>query len=173
MHYTFLDFLCSAFVPVVFTQVTTSAANNIHTGFIAVATVWTIPFKVVVAKDFAFVTTFHTVVKFCVHLCILHIFVHVFDECKDNFRVLCKVWKFNVTDCTTAGNRMELAFESEFFKSVNFFTYKNVVAVCKTVAVCNAFDNTKTALEAFCKTFVICALTIFLTCSNIPSWFLQ
>ena len=100
MHYSFLDFLCSALVPVVFAKVAAGTAYNVHTGFVPVAAVWTVPFKVVVAEDFALVAALHTEVQLCVHLGVLHVFVHILDKGKDNLRILCKVWQLYIADCT-------------------------------------------------------------------------
>ena len=46
---------------------------------------------------------------------------------------------------------LELCLEAKLFKCINLFRYVNVVAVCDIALVCNAGDDTETALETLSK----------------------
>lgn len=83
MKHPFLNFLSSALIPELSSDISTGSSCNIHLILITVAAVRTLPHKLAVIVndlDFSVITANLTVVALCVKLCIHNVIVNELDN---------------------------------------------------------------------------------------------
>ncbi len=97
---SFLDFLCSALIPVLGADVAAGSSRDVHRGLVGVAAVRAFPDELVSFvrhdSDFAGVAAFLAAVALCVQLGIHYVVVDVLEQCHDSRNVVLHVRNFNI-----------------------------------------------------------------------------
>ena len=154
MHHAFLDLLCTALVPELSADVTTSAACYVHFILILVAALGAGPHKLTVLLanfDFTIPPANLAIITFCVEFRIHDIVINKFDNLQNRFQIVLHVGDLHVADGPAGGESLELGFEFQLFKGVDGLRHMNVVAVGDVPFIGHALDNAEPTLQAFGK----------------------
>lgn len=109
------DFLGTALVPELGTDVATGSSGYAHFVLVSVTAVWTFPYEfaafVFYDLDFSIVAAFHAVVALCIEFCVHDIFIDVFHDGEDGGDIGLHIRDFDVGDGSARGESLEVGFE--------------------------------------------------------------
>ena len=144
-----LDFLRSALIPVLRTDVTAGTAGNVHFCLVAVFTARALPNEFPVFfhdLDFTVETAYLAVIALGVQFRVHDIFIDELHDGKHRRQVVLHIGNFHVRDCTARRKLLEFTFKAKLCKCVDFFRYVHVIAVGDIALIRNTRDNAKTLL---------------------------
>ena len=153
MHDALFDFLGPSLVPELGSDIATRSARYIHLFLIVVVAIWALPNKLMVFilydLDLACIAAFLTIVALRVELGIHDIFINVMDQSEYRRNVVFHIWHLDVADRASWGKLLELRFERQFIKGVDFFGNMDVITVRDIVAICDTWNDAKAVLQLF------------------------
>ena len=117
MQHALFNFLGSALVPVLGSDIAAGSAGYVHGGLVGVAALRAFPDELSVVVfynlDFAGVAALLAAVRFCVELGVHDVFVDVLQNCHNSRNVVFHVWNFNIAYGSAWTQLLELAFKGE------------------------------------------------------------
>ena len=147
----FLDFLSSALVPELGSNVAACSSGDVHFILIPVSAVRALPYQFVVFifhdLDFAFIAAFLTVVGFGIQFGIHNVVVDMADQSHNSRQVVFHVWNFHVGDGSARGQFLELRFEGQLGERIDWLSDVNMVGVGDVVFVSYARDDAEAFLQ--------------------------
>ncbi len=134
MQYSLFDFLSTALVPELSSDVAACPSCHIQGVFIPVSAVRALPDELSVLcghdLDLSVITACLAVITLCVQLRIHDIVINVADHLKNCRNVVLHIRYFHIADGASGRQRLELGLEFQLGESVDLFSYKHVIAVC-------------------------------------------
>ena len=150
-----LYLLGSALIPVLSTDVSAGAASNVHLGLVAVLAVGAFPnvLAVLVRDDFylSVVAAYLAVVALGIELCVHYVIINKFHNAENCIKVVLHIGNFNVGDCATGRESLELRLKRKLLKRVDRLGNVNVIRVGDIVSVGYALYDAKAVLKTFSK----------------------
>ena len=115
MQDTILDFLCSALIPVLGTDIAAGTACNIHLALIRIAAVGTDPNQLAVFLlnlDFTVETAALAVVGLGVQLRVHDVVVDILHQLQNRVDVMLHIGNFHIADGTAGTQLLEVGFKA-------------------------------------------------------------
>lgn len=155
MNIAFFDFLRSALVPVVQTDVAAGAAGDVHFVLVGVAAVRTAPNQLAMLildnLNLLVPATALAVIGLCVEFGVHDVVIDVLQHGHDGRNVVGQVGNLDVADGAARRELLELCLELQLGEGVNFLSHMDMVAVGNVTLVCDAFNDAEALLEALGK----------------------
>ena len=101
--------------------------------------------------NLSIITTDFTVVTLCIQFCIHNMLVDELHHRKDCRNVLLHIRDFNIADCSSWRQFLELCLELQLVKCIDWLRYMYMITVRNIILICNSFDDSESLLKTFCK----------------------
>ena len=147
------DFLRSALIPVLRSDIAAGASCDVHLRLIAIMAMRTFPYEfprfVVHDLNFPVVTAYLTIVALGIELGVHDVFIDEFHDGKDGRDIVLHVGNFHVGNGATGRKLLEFALEFELGERVNLLGNVHVIAVGDIALIRNAGNDAETLLQTF------------------------
>ena len=139
MQYSFLNFLSSALVPELCTDVAACSPCDIHCILVCIATVRALPDELMMFifnnLNFSVIAAFLAIITLCIQLCIDDCLIDVLHQRKNSLNIILHVRNFNIADCSARRKLLEACFFCQLVKCIDFFRYMDMIAVCDVILI--------------------------------------
>ena len=154
MKYPVLDFLRSALIPELRSDITARSARHVHLGLVAVVAVRALPKKLPVLfrdQDLPIVSAYLTEIALRVKFGVHNIVINILYYRQYGGNIILHIGNFHIRNCAARRKLLELALEFQLRKRVDLFRYMHVVAVCDIIFIGYTGNDTESALQTLRK----------------------
>ena len=151
VQYSVSDFLGTALVPELGTDIATGTSCNVKHSLVAVATLGAFPDELAIVFDdlnFTIVSAAAAIIRLGVQFGVHDVIIDKLQNAHDCLEVILNVGNFDITDRAARRKLLKFALKFELGESVNLFGNMDMIAVGDITTVGDARDDSKALLEA-------------------------
>ena len=151
MQDSVLNFLGSALIPVLGTDVAAGTAGNVHLALVGIAALRTYPNQLAIIflnLNFTVIAALLAEVGFGIQLCVHNVLINELHQLQHGINVLLHIGHFHIGNSATGGQLLEVRLKAKLREGVNFFCYVHVIGIGDVTAVGDAGNDTKPLLQA-------------------------
>lgn len=154
MQHALPDFLGSALVPELASDIATCTPGDIHGPLVGVAAVGALPDQLAILFhnfNLAIPTAFLAIIALRIQFGVDDVVVYEPHYSQDRFDIVLHVGHFHITDGSAWRQELKLGFQGQLAEGINGLRHMNVIAIGDVVAVADTRHFPESALERLGK----------------------